>query len=443
MNLKTATLRALTCIAVTLWMSGSAHADHDQSGSVPGPRKLKDKGILAVVVELGPFLINSLYLSGEGPGRIRSISVEELIANQKTIWIEPTEGMSKELVALNEGNPSFQAANPPGTQFPVSPLLREPEQHRINPATTKDALYWVRGAKLEIVDEKGRILERPEFLCHSLITLDKAKHEEYFAKSSVMSPGILFNFSQGITQILFPKDYALPLNSHERLRFDYKSLNRTSDQSRHIKCRWTLYLLADNPLARSIKPLNLLHSGVNVVIGGADDPNRLLPTGCGARCALHVMGKDAPNDMLHRKLNAPFDKNEKGQEITWHWVIPPGRHSYRTWLPENYFEDQGPIRAAGAHVHPFCEEMSLIEVRPGRPDKNVFTIYSQTDSSHGIQIAHIDYLTWPNTGILLDKHATYGWEVTYNNTSGVDQDSMAFATLYFDNLNFQKPGWAL
>ncbi len=155
------------------------------------------------------------------------------------------------------------------------------------------------------------------------------------------------------------------------------------------------------------------------------------------------VAKDAPNDVLHRRLNTPFDRNEKGEEITWHWVIPPGRHRYRTMHPEHRFGEEGPIRAAGAHVHPFCEKITMIEEVPGRPEKIVFTIHCQTDASRGIRIAHIDYLTWPSTGITLNKEAHYGWEVTYNNTSGVDQDSMAGVTLYFSDLKFQKPTWAL
>jgi hypothetical protein len=204
-------------------------------------------------------------------------------------------------------------------------------------------------------------------------------------------------------------------------------------------------LVPDKALTRPIQPLNIFHSGINVVVGGASDPNRLLPAGCGgaAKCDMKRMGKAPPNDVLHRKLKAPFDKNEKGEEITWHWVIPPGRHTYRTMHPEHRFDEEGPIRAAGAHVHPFCEKIALIEVRPGQPEKTVFTINCRTDTSRGIRIAHIDYLTWPETGITLDKNAVYGWEVTYNNTSGVDQDSMAFVTLYFSNLKFQKPEWAL
>ncbi len=436
--IKKQTAVAAAILLLSSWSEG--HAD-----PAPGPTDLHDKELIKAIVEVGPFFINSLYLSGEGPGRIRDISVEELIANKKTIWIEATEGMSKELAELNAKNRSFQAANPPGNQFPVVAMHKELEQKHIDPKSSEDILYWSRGAKLEIIDEDGKVLEQPEFLCHSLIVLDPSNHRIHFPRSPASPTGILFNFSQGHTHILFPEDYGLPLNSHERLRFDFKSLNRTTDQTRHIKCRWTLYFVPDKKLARPAKPLNLYHAGINVVVGGATDPNRLLPKGCGgaSKCNLKHMGNDAPNDMLHRKLNVPFDRNEKGQEITWHWVIPPGRHTYRTMHPEHSFDEDGPIRAAGAHVHPFCEKMSLIEARPNQPDKVVISLYSKTDTSHGIRIAQIDYLTWPETGIAFDKNAEYGFEVTYNNTSGVDQDSMAFMTLYYSDLKFQKPAWAL
>src|SRR5258705_5415182 len=47
--------------------------------------------LLTAVVEIGPFAINSLYLSGEGPGRKREISVGDLIAAKRTVWLEPTQ----------------------------------------------------------------------------------------------------------------------------------------------------------------------------------------------------------------------------------------------------------------------------------------------------------------------------------------------------------------
>lgn len=423
-----------------LTTAGPSHADPS-----PGPEAPTDEHLITAVVEVGPFLINTLYLSGEGPGRIRDISIEELIANKETVWVEPTLGLSKKLAEINAENPHFKAAIAAQNPAVGAATQQTPEQNRMTEMAPGQRLYWVRGTKLEIIED-GKILPHPEFLCHSLISFDSSKHREYFPISSGVSGNFMFNFSQGITNIIFPEDFGIPMNSNERLQFAFKSLNRTSDKSRLIKCRWTLYFVADSGLTRPIQALNWYHSGIAVLVGDATSKNRLLPGGCGARmCGLKGLskGKTPPNDVLHKRLGTSFDKNEKGEEITWHWVIPPGRHSYRTMHPEHRFDLEGPIRAAGAHVHPFCEKMSLIEAIPGQRKKTVFTLHSRTDTSQGIRIMHIDYLTWPATGITLskDKKAQYGWEVTYNNTSGVDQDSMAGTTLYFSDLKFQKPVW--
>jgi len=398
-----------------------------------------DEHLVTVVVEDGPFFINSLYLSGEGPGRIKDIAIEDLIANKETVWTEPSLGLSDEMVSSNAENPRFKAALAAQNGVQETPQRAD--------AGAAPRLYWFRGAKLEIIED-GKVLPHPEFLCHSLVSFDGLKHWDYFPYASSAQGEFMFNFSQGITNIVFPAGYAIPMNGKERLTFAFKSLNRTSDATRIIKCRWTLYLVPDDELTQPMQALNWYHSGIFVLVGGAKSKNRLLPGGCGGAskiCGIEGMGsgKVPANDVWHNQLNQPFEKNEKGEEITGHWVIPPGRHRYLTMHPEYPLNEIGPIVAAGAHVHPFCEKMSLIEKLPGKRQRTIFTLNSQTDTSQGIRIKHIDYLTWPS-GFNLSKNekAQYGWETIYNNTTAVDQDSMAGATLYFSDPKFQKPEWA-
>jgi len=344
--------------------------------------------------------------------------------------MEPTLGLSKQLAAINSDNPHFKGALEAqdykkalaAQNLAVDTTTQHtPDQNRMTQGEATQRLYWIRGVKLEIIED-DKVLPHPEFLCHSIIAFDNNQHRHYFPKGS-SSGKHMFNFSQGITNYIFPESFGIPINNNERLQFAFKILNRTTDESKLIKGRWTLYFVADNMLTKPMQALNWHRSGVSVLVGKNTTP---------------------PNDVLHLKLNKPFDKNEKEEEITQHWVIPPGRHTYQSLHLKHRFDLEGPIRAAGAHIHPFAEKMSLVELIPDREEKTIFTINSQTDTSRGIRIMNIDYLTWPSNGITLskDKKVQYGWEVTYNNTSGADVDAMAGATLYFSDLKFEKPAWA-
>jgi len=419
--------RVVILLLLTTILAGYSHAGTSSGLKIP-----TDEQLITVVLEVGPFFVNSRYRGGgEGPGRIRDISIKELIANRKTVWVEPRLGMNKRLEEINRDNPGFKGAL--GTQEYKEALAAQnlaletatqhtSDQNRMNQVEAEQRLYWIRGAKVEIIDD-GKVLPHAEFLCHSIISLDESQHQDYFPKRSKVTGNSMFNFSQGSTNFIFPEGFGIPMNNNERLKFNFRILNRTSDETSLIKGRWTLYFVADNELTRPIKALSWYRAGIAILVGKDTTP---------------------PNDMWHLKLKKPFAKNVKGEKKTWHWVVPPGRHTYRTMHSQYHFDFEGPILAATAHVHPFAEKMSLIELMPDREEKIVFTINSQTDTSHGIRIMNIDYLTWPSNSITLskDKNVRYGWEVTYNNTSEVDVDSMAGATLYFSDLKFEKPAWA-
>src|SRR5262249_40522819 len=101
-----------------------------------------------------------------------------------------------------------------------------------------------------------------------------------------------------------------------------------------------------------------------------------------------------------------------------------------------------PIQAADPHLHRFCTKLRLMEYKRGHKEKALFTLHCYTSSTPVVKTEHIDYLS-TTRGIPLDKKASYGLEVTYNNPTRVKQDAMACALIFFRDLKFQKPTWAV
>ena len=432
-----APFRGAVCLFMTSFLAGcsstavgpgphvhrQARSHADSSLSVKAPA---DENLITAVVEIGPFFLHSIYESGEGPGRSdRVISIKELVANGKTVWTEPRLGLNKELAESFRDHPLYKEGLAFSELAEKTAAQQSSGQNPENQAEPENRLYWLRGIKLEVVEDV-KVLPYPEFLCHSIISFDNAEHRRYFPKSSSVSGQALANFTQGATDVIFPQGYGIPLNDNEKLLLDFWTLNRTSDEPRLVKGRWTVYLVADSDLTGPMQALNWYRSGVALLVDKSQPA--------------HPHGMHKRNSMHDNKVHL----NEKGEEITYHWMVPRGRHSYLTMHPEFRFDLQGPMIAAGAHLHPFAEKMSLVESTPEGSEKEVFTINSQTGTDGGIRIENIDYMTWPADQPVLskDKNIKYGWRVTYNNTTGADVDAMAGATIYFSDLRFEKPDWA-
>jgi hypothetical protein len=78
----------------------------------------------------------------------------------------------------------------------------------------------------------------------------------------------------------------------------------------------------------------------------------------------------------------------------------------------------------------------------GNNRTKLFTVKAKSRTHPGLQLEHIDLLS-SKSGILLPPGGAYEMEVTYDNTTGVTQDSMASFGIFFADNSFARPDWAL
>jgi hypothetical protein len=416
------------------------------------PAAMQEEPLIKTVVEAGPITIGRRYRSMEGPEFVRDVPVEKLVRSGRIVIPESyvrtikTLNSNRTVASLHAQQTITQAKIDnevlhlvQAAQIVGPAILLSPRSARWINAACRQQLYWFRGAKLEVIDEHGKVVPGAEFLCHAGIDIDQRLHRMFFPNSSPCYDNRMFTFTQGITNMMLPEGFGVPLAGNEEIQFVLKALNRTTDRPRRISLRCTVYLSADDKLLRPIKPLRWYRAGVSVIVGSCT-------THCTANsssmCCMST-AQEAPNDVIHWVFKKPLFKNKTGQELTGHWVIIPGRHTYRTEIADRRFNRSGAIHAVISHVHPFCEKLSLIEMKPNCLAQTLFTVHCQTNNSHGIKISNIEYLKWPGTDLILDKNAKYSLEVTYNNTSGVNQDSMAVMIFLISDPKFKKPLWAL
>jgi len=122
-------------------------------------------------------------------------------------------------------------------------------------------------------------------------------------------------------------------------------------------------------------------------------------------------------------------------DLSYHWLVPPGRHIYR------YAIGHGGIRLPfdttthniAIHVHPFAEFM---ELRDLTVNKSVF----KGKVKNNAEQKFIDQVTYfeSEEGIMLYMDHEYELVTQYNNTTDSDIDAMAVMYLYLWDKHFDK-----
>jgi cyclophilin family peptidyl-prolyl cis-trans isomerase len=385
-----------------------------------------------VVMVAGPFDIHRKYRSMEGPFITTPFTVGDLVASKR---IDLPEGMVN-FIEKGGKPPAMMggASSGPASGTPIGVV------HDQSPPT----LYWVKGVKLQVLDENDKILPTAEFICHWNLDVDPEQHTKLFPDAHPCVNGRLFSISQGETEQYLPSGYGVPVASNETLSFSFQAANRTTDQHRRIRHKLTIYFEKDGDLTEPITALYWYVPYIAVVTDRNSAETAEQEKKDCSMCLGTSVGLNAPNNVVGGILTDPA-----GRRMTGHWVIPTGEHTYTDTIRDE--RDQGfgqtihqpIIRAAWTHVHPLCTRLSLFEVKKsGR--KEIMAARCETKTNPGLLITHLDFITAPKEGIKLSpEDAHYEMQVTYNNPLDKPVDSMAAMGIFFQDDDFARPFWSL
>jgi hypothetical protein len=179
-----------------------------------------------------------------------------------------------------------------------------------------------------------------------------------------------------------------------------------------------------------MKPLFPLAPFVMVLLEGSDGYYGIehgTPEKHGQGC---LPGVHAPNGTTTGLYGDQF-----GRKFSGHWVVPPGRHVYRSPVSKlmNFTFDTT-LHYAAIHLHAFAQTLELRDLTTGQ---TVFTSHVKNFADR-IGLEHVEELS-SQEGIPVFKDHQYEIVSVYDNPTGVDQDAMATMFLYFLDKEFQKP----
>jgi hypothetical protein len=195
-----------------------------------------------------------------------------------------------------------------------------------------------------------------------------------------------------------------------------------------IRHKVTVSFVRDRDLRTPMKPLFQVSANGLVLVEG-DDGHFNIPPGDekahGPGC-LVGMGADSKSRLF---------TDDFGRKFTGHWIVKPGRqvnHTNTTKFMRLPYDTTAHYIAV--HMHPFAESLELRDITA---DKSLYLSHV-TPTPGKIGIERVEHFSSAE-GIPLYKDHEYDLVSVYNNTTSVDQDSMAVMYIYALDKEFRPP----
>jgi len=395
-------LLALLLLIPFQWLSWATSSNAFGYTSPEGP-------VRAFAIEVGPFDLHRRYRSMEGPYASLTLPFGQLLTTQRTL-------VPEEQVLFAEGSMNSRPGPTPS--------------HYTGPRE----LYWVKGLRVDVVDEQGRLDSGGEFVCHTNVDVDPNFRNRTFSGGDRCLSSRIFTLTQGQTEITFPDGFGVPVTSEEAWTFLFQAANRTTDEHRRVKHLCTLYLIQDRERVRPITALSWSVPYISVVVDGNSEEAEKSAHASAASCMPMAEGVLAPN----APTNSVFADRHR-RRLSGHFVVPPGKHHYTAPISPDltpaFATKDRKIQLAWSHVHPLCTECSLVRCRD---QKKLLTARAQSTLAPGLQLKQIE-LFRSQPGIALAAGEQYELQATYDNVTGEPQDSMVSMGMFFSDRSFVRP----
>lgn len=293
----------------------------------------------------------------------------------------------------------------------------------------KPELLWITGMRTDIVGADGRTTQDKQFMCHINLDVDGAAHAAALGLKRPVGERLL-TLSQGLPAIRFPEGYGLPVRSDEVLTLYTQVLNHNKKTgSYEVRHKVTVEYARDADLKTPMKALSTSSAFVMALLSGKDgffSQDKPTPETMHASCQ---PGQHAPGAPMGT-YGDPY-----GRRLTGHWVVKPGREEKSTLVTQIMaLPYDTTLHYAAPHLHPFAKTLELTDLTA---KKSVYKSTTRAPKT-GIGLDEIGHFS-STAGVKLYKDHQYELTSVYDNTSGVDQDSMASMFLYVEDSDFVKP----
>ncbi|MDX1643676.1 MAG: hypothetical protein R3244_04875 [Thermoanaerobaculia bacterium] len=299
-----------------------------------------------------------------------------------------------------------------------------------------DELVWLTGIRNRAIDAVSDAEMSQEFLCHSNLSWgspDQLERRTSRFRATRSADSRVMTLIQGQNELELPAGFGVPMVAGEPLQFFTMVINKNSDDlPLRLKVRTELEYRRQDDLDRPLVPLfkrrlyNAVETDATLMAhqdGGHGGAEHAAGGHDGAKVAA------APSAMQHSTL----EWDEDGTRYGMHWMVPPGRHEYRTPVGgqlELPFDTT--VHYVTAHLHPYGESITLEDVSTG---ETVFRLRAHPYTDR-LGIAAMESFS-SRAGVPLSRHGSYELVTIYDNPTEQPVDAMGILYLYLRDHGFE------
>lgn len=335
------------------------------------------------------------------------------------------------------------------------------------PDRPADETVWLTGIETQVVDAQNQQPISNEYFCHSNLTLNPEasspeKHNKFFA-TPTHAEWRFFTLVPGRMSVRLPEGFGIPIRCGTPIDYFTMSLNQNPGHpQRAVRMQTTLSGRSNDGPGRAPRPLfrravyiyqqheplkkkpvpAAKNSGTHEGELCAEDcktqqtgrtPSRALVVESPKPPAPSTLPTPAPKPPAHPGETCCVENASRdgvlmrfGRQNTVHWMVPPGKHIYRTEVSEQLelpFDTS--VHYVTGHLHPFGKNMRLVDMQSGA---TLFEIKAECFNDR-LGVAQMSEIS-SREGVRLSKAGRYELLAEYENTQDKPIDAMAILYLY-------------
>jgi len=279
----------------------------------------------------------------------------------------------------------------------------------------KQELVWITSFKTTVVNEYETNNLSNDYICHTNIDYyDSSYYSNWDLPNKIGAHyPRLATLTNGMESYKFPEGFGFPILTNDYLYLSTQSLNQNKKdtifkEKHRVEIGYKKHQKGIKPLeSRTIfimLPYNL------------DDPFN------------ENAARANPNLCIPIETKNHSYTNDKGQALSGHWVIFPGKETFRYTITKQLaLKDSTSLHHIATHLHPFAESLTLQNSTTG---EIIFTAFTE-NYTNKIGLKNIPEFS-SKEGVMLYADNEYELILKTNNTTNEAQDMMAsmFLGLY-------------
>ena len=133
--------------------------------------------------------------------------------------------------------------------------------------TAEPELLWITGYRTSVVSPDKQTEISDEFLCHNNLDLDVEAHQVAFGDRAIESNTRMFTLTQGLTEIVLPKGFGVPISSDTPVKVNSQVLNLNMPTgSRDVRHKVNIEFVRDSEAKTEYKALFAMPAFVAVSV---------------------------------------------------------------------------------------------------------------------------------------------------------------------------------